>query len=98
MYLLMTADMIGADDALRIGLVQKVVEPEELMQTVMDIAKNIISKGPKAIKLIKKVVRQGLLEGFNEGSELEADMFGTLFKDEGETGMRAFLEKRKPEW
>jgi len=98
MYLLMTADMIGAEDALRIGLVQKVVEPEELMQTVMDIAKNIISKGPKAVKLIKKVVRQGLLEGFNEGSELEADMFGTLFKDEGETGMRAFLEKRKPEW
>ncbi|RLD78212.1 MAG: enoyl-CoA hydratase, partial [Bacteroidetes bacterium] len=31
-------------------------------------------------------------------SELEADMFGTLFKDEGETGMKAFLEKRKPEW
>ena len=98
LYLLMTADMIGADDALRIGLVQKVVEPEELMQTVMDIAQNIISKGPKAVKLIKKVVRQGLLDGFNEGSELEADMFGTLFKDEGETGMKAFLEKRKPEW
>lgn len=98
LYLLMTAEMIGAEDALRIGLIQKVVEPEELMQTVMDIAQNIISKGPKAVKLIKKVVRRGLLEGFNQGSELEADMFGTLFKDEGETGMRAFLEKRKPEW
>ena len=64
----------------------------------MAIAKNIISKGPKAVNLIKKVVRQGMLEGFNEGSELEADMFGTLFKDEGEIGMKAFLEKRKPEW
>jgi len=98
LYLLMTADMIGAEDALRIGLVQKVVEPEELMDTVMSIANNIISKGPKAVSLIKKVVREGLLKGFDEGSELEADMFGTLFKDEGETGMRAFLEKRKPEW
>lgn len=98
LYLLMTADMIDANEALRIGLIQKVVEPEELMDTVMAIAKTIISKGPKAVKLIKKVVRQGMLDGFNEGSELEADMFGTLFKDEGEKGMKAFLEKRKPEW
>jgi enoyl-CoA hydratase len=75
-----------------------VVEPEELMDTVISIANNIISKGPKAVRLIKKVVRDGLLKGFDEGSELEAEMFGTLFKDEGETGMRAFLEKRKPEW
>ncbi len=98
LYLLMTADMIGAADALRIGLVQKVVEPEELMDTVMGIANTIIAKGPKAIKLIKKVVRQGMAESFDEGSKLEADMFGTLFKDEGETGMKAFLDKRKPEW
>ena len=98
LFLLMTAEMIGADDALRIGLVQKVVEPEDLMETVMGYANMIISKGPKAVTLIKKVVRLGMLQGFDEGSELEADMFGTLFKDEGETGMKAFLEKRKPEW
>lgn len=98
LFLLMTAEMIGAEDALRIGLVQKVVEPEELMDTVMGFARTIIGKGPKAVSLVKKVVRQGMLKGFNEGSELEADMFGTLFKDEGELGMKAFLEKRKPEW
>ncbi|MEN8224217.1 MAG: enoyl-CoA hydratase-related protein [Bacteroidota bacterium] len=98
LYLLMTADMIGAEDALRIGLVQKVVEPEELMETVMGIAKTIISKGPGAVSLIKEVVRQGMLEGFDKGSELEAEKFGTLFKNEGEVGMKAFLEKRKPEW
>jgi len=98
LFLLMTAEMIGAEDALRIGLVQKVVEPEELMDTVMGIAKAIIAKGPKAITLVKQVVRQGLMQGFENGSELEAKMFGTLFKDEGEKGMKAFLEKRKPEW
>lgn len=98
LFMLMTAEMIGSQDALRIGLVQKVVEPEELIETVMGFARSIISKGPKAVKLIKKVVRQGMLQGFDEGSELEAEMFGTLFKDEGETGMRAFLEKRKPDW
>lgn len=98
LYLLMTAEMIPAEDALRIGLVQKVVEPDELMDTVMSIAHTIISKGPKAVKLIKKVVREGMNTSMDAGSELEADMFGTLFKDEGETGMKAFLEKRKPEW
>jgi enoyl-CoA hydratase len=98
LYLLMTADMIDAGAALRIGLVQKVVEAEELMEEVHKIAHTIISKGPKAIKLIKEVVRRGLAESFDMGSELEAEKFGTLFKDEGETGMKAFLEKRKPEW
>lgn len=98
LYLLMTADMIGAEDALRMGLVQKVVEPDALNDTVMAIASNIVSKGPKAVSLVKKVVRQGMLRGFENGSVLEAELFGTLFKDEGEKGMQAFLEKRKPEW
>jgi enoyl-CoA hydratase len=98
LYLLMTAEMIDAADALRIGLVQKVVEPDELMDTVMGIARNILAKGPGAVRLIKKVVRQGMMGNFDEGSALEAQMFGTLFKAEGEIGMRAFLEKRTPEW
>lgn len=98
LYLLMTADMIDANAALRIGLVQKVVEPEELMEEVNKIARTIIGKGPKAIQLIKKVVREGMNTYFKAGSELEAEKFGTLFKDEGEEGMRAFLGKRKPEW
>jgi enoyl-CoA hydratase len=98
LYLLMTADMIGADDALRIGLVQKVFEPENLMEETLKIAKNIASKGPKAIKLVKKVVREGIAMDFDEGSELEAENFGSLFGEgnEGKEGMSAFLEKRPP--
>lgn len=100
LYLLMTADMIGAEDALRIGLVQKVFEPENLMEEVMKIAKNIASKGPKAVKLIKKVTRQGYAMNFEQGAELEAKNFGSLFGkgNEGETGMKAFLNKEKPVW
>jgi enoyl-CoA hydratase len=100
LYLLMTADMIGAEDALRIGLVQKVYEPEALMEETMKIARNIASKGPKAVKLVKQVVRQGLAMDFDKGSELEAQNFGSLFGEgnEGREGMQAFLEKRKPEW
>ncbi len=100
LYLLLTADMIGAQDALRMGLVQKVFEPEELMKETMKIAGLIVAKGPQAIKKVKKVVREGLESSFCEGEKLEAQEFGTLFGEgnEGKVGMTAFLEKRKPEW
>ncbi len=98
LYLLTTAEMIDAQDALRIGLVQKVFEPELLMEEVMKIAKNIASKGPKAIRKVKYVTRQGMLSDFDSGSRLESEEFGSLFKNEGEEGMKAFLEKRKPNW
>ena len=98
LYLLVTGEMIGAEDALRIGLVQKVVEPEELMDEVMNIAKAIISKGPEAVKKVKYVARNGYAMSFEEGSKLESEYFGSQFKAEGEEGMEAFLEKRKPKW
>jgi len=100
LYLLMTADMIGAEDALRIGLVQKVFEPELLLDETMKIAKLIATKGPESIKKVKKVVREGMEMSFPDGENLEAMEFGTLFGDgqEGKEGMTAFLEKRKPEW
>jgi enoyl-CoA hydratase len=100
LYLLMSAEMIGAEDALRIGLVQKVFEPEQLMEEVMKIARNIASKGPQAVRKVKAVTRQGFLMDFDKGSELEAEQFGTLFGkgSQGEEGMKAFLEKRKPNW
>lgn len=100
LFLLMSAEMIGAEDALRIGLVQKVFEPEVLMDEVMKIAQTLASKGPQAVKKVKAVTRQGYLMDFDKGSELEAKQFGSLFGkgSEGEEGMKAFLEKRKPNW
>jgi len=100
LYLLMTAEMIGADDALRIGLVQKVVEPEELMDAAAKVAGTIAAKGQQAIKKIKQVVRQGLEMSLTDGEQLESEQFGTLFGEgsEGREGMKAFLEKRKPQW
>ena len=89
--------MITADEALRLGLVQKVVEPDKLMEEAMAIAKKIASKGPKAIKKIKKVTREGMLTDFKSGSELESEEFGSLFGNEGAEGMRAFLRKKKTE-
>lgn len=96
LLLLMSGEMIGADEALRIGLVQKVTEPEQLMEETMKIAKIIASKGPEAVKKVKYVTRMGRMMHFEDGSKLESEFFGTQFKAEGEEGMRAFLEKRKP--
>lgn len=98
LYLMMTADMINAEEALRMGLVQKVVDSELLMEETLKIAHNILSKGPTAIRYVKQVVQEGLEMDFEHGSRLEAKKFGSLFKNEGEIGMRAFLEKRKPTW
>ena len=100
LYLLMSAEMIGAEEALRLKLVQKIVEPENLMQEVLAVAKNIALKGPLAVQKVKSVTRKGYLDTFGNGSNLESVEFGTLFGkgSEGEEGMKAFLEKRAPKW
>ena len=96
LFLLLTGEMIGAEDAFHIGLVQKVTEPDQLMDETLRIAKIIASKGPLAVKKTKYVARMGYAMSFEDGCNLEAEFFGTQFKAEGEEGMRAFLEKRKP--
>lgn len=98
LYLLYTADMINAEEALRINLIQKVIEPENLMDETISIAHKIASKGPEAVKLIKKATRDGFNTDFTSGCEIEAKAFSSLFEKEGAEGMKAFLEKRKPKW
>jgi enoyl-CoA hydratase len=98
LYLLLTGEMIGAEEALRMGLVQKVVEPDRLMPACLELAKTIAAKGPQAVRIVKQVTRRGLLMDFEAGSALESDMFGSLFEGEAAEGMRAFLEKRAPNW
>jgi len=98
LFLLLTGEMIGAEEALRLGLVQKIAEPDELMSAALGLAKTIASKGPRAVKLVKQVTRQGILMDFEAGCALESGMFGSLFENEGAEGMRAFLEKRAPRW
>lgn len=99
LFLLTTAEVISAEEALRIGLVQKVVEPEELMNVCMEIAQKISSKGKLSVQNVKQVTREGYNMPFINGSELEAKVFGESFGNgESGEGMKAFLEKRKPNW
>jgi enoyl-CoA hydratase len=92
--LCMTGDMVSADEALRIGLVNAVVPHGELLGRVRDVAKKIASKGPLAIAAVKRVVARGADVPLPTANELEATAFSALFgtADQRE-GMRAFLEK-----
>ena len=100
LYLLTTAEMIDAETAVRMGLVQKIFSPESLLEESIKTAQAIASKGPKAVEQVKAVCRQGLEMGFMAGSALESKEFGKLFGEgnQGYEGMSAFLEKRKPQW
>lgn len=98
MLMLLSGDHISAEEALRIGLVQWVTEPEELLDKTKELAKKIVSKGPLAVKKVKKAVRTGLESTFERGCDLESQEFSSLFEGEGKEGMKAFLEKRLPEW
>lgn len=98
LYMLTTGEMLTAAEALRMGLVQKVLEPDQLMDEVFRIAGVIASRGPEAVKRVKFVTRQGYQVSLLQGSLLEAQAFGQLFGKQGTEGMKAFLEKRKPKW
>ncbi len=99
LYLLMTAEIVDANEALRLGLVQKVVPHEELMNECMTIAQKIASKGKIAVQKAKEVAVKGFDMNFEAACIFEAQEFGNLFgKPESSEGMKAFLEKRKPNW
>jgi len=97
--LLYTADVIDANEALRVGLVNQVVEPEALLDTVKKIAKKIASKGQVAVRLSKAAANEGMQTDIDRAMTIEADVFGLCFatKDQRE-GMTAFLEKRKADF
>ena len=99
LHLILTTDMIGAEDALRIGLVQKIVEPENLMEVVTTMAKKIAANGSQAVRKAKEVIRKEHSMPFDDACKLEADTFSGLFGQAStKEGMKAFLEKRKPNW
>jgi enoyl-CoA hydratase len=97
--LICTGDRIGAAEAERIGLVNKVVPADQLMGAAEQMARTMMSRGPLAIRAaIEAVVRGGEMP-FEEGQFLEATLFGLLCASEDtKEGMKAFLEKRPPQF
>lgn len=99
MQLILTGEMIGAEEAHRIGLVDEVYPHDELLEKAMEMANTIASKGPIAIQLAKECVHRGLEVTLTVGCDLEKANFGqccgTGDKNEG---MEAFMEKRPPKF
>lgn len=97
--LIYTADIIDAAEALRIGLVNQVTEPETLMQTALAMAAKIAEKAPIAVKYSKEAINRGLETDMDTAIALEASLFGLCFSTRDQkTGMAAFLEKKEAEY
>ena len=96
--LIFTCDRIDAQEAWRIGLVNKVVPQAELLDACRAMAKTIMSKGNYAVSVAKAVINAGLDMDLANGLKMEADAFGLTFAThDKQEGMTAFLEKRPAE-
>lgn len=97
--LIMTGRMIRADEALRIGLVNRVVPQDELLDTAKATALEIAGKGPLAVAAAKRLILDGADLGLERANSMEATAFGAIFATEDQAeGMQAFLEKRAAEF
>lgn len=95
--LILTGEPVSAEEALRIGLVNKLVPAADLAGAATSLLHTILSRGPLAVRAVLEVVRAGLDGPLDAGLELEAQAFGLLCGTEDmREGMRAFLGKRKP--
>lgn len=95
---MLAGDGIGADEALRLGLVNRVVAPEEVFDAARSLAREIIeNSAPLAARACLEAVTRGTRLPLEDGLKLEAELFARLFSTEDvREGTRAFLEKRRP--
>ena len=97
--LMFTGEHISAEEALRIGLVNRVVPKGEGLQSALELAKKICKNSPTAVRNIKRAVDEGLELPLNKALEREAELFQELFLTEDvKEGVQAFLEKRRPQF
>jgi enoyl-CoA hydratase/carnithine racemase len=99
MEMLLTGDMISADDALRFGIVNRVVHPDALVSDTMELAQKIASKPVRTVKTGKEAfyrqLEMGLTEAYDYASRV---MTENMLAAEAEEGIGAFIEKRPPNW
>jgi enoyl-CoA hydratase len=97
--MLFTGDHYDAEAACKMGLVNKVVPADELLDYCLAMAKRIATRGAQAVRLSKEAVNRGLDIGLEEALRLESSLYGSVFAtDEPHEGCDAFLEKREPKW
>ena len=97
--MILTGERVPAAEALRIGLVERVVPVAELMPAALGLARTIADKAPIALRYAKEAVVSGLGMSLADGLRLENDLSTLLRTTEDRAeGARAFVEKRKPRW
>lgn len=99
MEMVLTGRRIGAEEAKSLSLVSRVVPKEAYFSEAMKVAQEVAAKSPVAIRLAKMAVNKAFEMGLDDGIDFERELFYLLFASEDkEEGMRAFMEKRKPEF
>jgi enoyl-CoA hydratase len=97
--LILSGDIIDADEAHRIGLVDEVVADDELRAQTLELARSIAAHSPLALRLAKSAVAAALETPLSAGLEHERELFITAFGSaDRREGVSAFLEKRSPEF
>lgn len=96
-YLVLSGDTLTSQEALSLGIVDKVFKPEESFDKTMELAKKIATKSMPAIKYVKKAIDTGFEQPLAEALKTEAHYFGLAFNTEDKNeGIKAFMEKRLP--
>ena len=97
--MVLTGEPVGAEEALRIGLISRLVPDEALVPTIMEMAQKMAEASPVSLQYCKEAVIKGGDLTLEQGLRLEADLYFLMHTTKDRTeGMRAFQEKRKPEF
>lgn len=96
---ILTGGKFDAQEAFRVGLVNKVVKPEQLLAETEAMARKMMANGPIALRSCIEAVNRGMETSLDQGQALEATLFGMLASTrDTREGLAAFLEKRKPDF
>jgi enoyl-CoA hydratase len=97
--LIFTGERVGAEEAYRLGLVDRVVPAANLMEEALAIARSLAAKAPRTLAIAKRAINEGASLPLDEALALEADLFGQVVATADRLeGTSAFLEKRQPRW
>ena len=97
--MIFTGDMISADEAMRIGLVNKVCPQKDLMDLVLQTAGKILSKGRVSLRAAKQAINSGMDADLTTACNMEIDAFALcVASEDAAEGTRAFIEKRPPKF